>query len=268
MAIGTGLGAYSEKYRDSFIDVGIAESTAVSLAASLARSGFKPFVALYSTFLQRAYDQVLFDVAMDGLPVTFMLDRAGIVGEDGETHQGIYDLSLLSSVPNLTIMSPSTYGELCDMMHYATSTAGTKVIRYPKTGTRLALQTDQNFPHWSKSIVGKDGYIITHGAAMIDECMMATNILRTKGRDFGVINARFISHIDRELLDSIHLPLYVAEDVIRAGSLSEHLLAEGYRVKTFTLPNTYVSFGKPAELRRQYGIDAATIAQRIMQDEA
>ena len=268
MAIGTGLGAFVERFPDSFIDVGIAESTALSLAASLARAGYKPFVALYSTFLQRAYDQLLFDVALDGLPVTVMLDRSGIVGEDGESHQGIYDLSILSGVPDLTIMSPSTYDELRNMMRWSLRVGGTKVIRYPKSGMMVDVPTDEGFPHWKVIREGKDGYILTHGAAMIAESVAACDMLLEKGLSIGLVNARFLSSIDVALMDSIkEKPIYVAEDVVRAGSLFERVLSKGYHACGITIPNTYVSFGKPSELRKAYGIDAENIALRIINNE-
>ena len=267
MAIGTGLSDFAERYPESFMDVGIAESTAVSLAASLARAGYKPYVAIYSTFVQRAYDQLLFDVASEGLDVTFMLDRAGIVGEDGETHQGIYDLCILSSVPGVKIASPATYKELSAMMGWAHDEKGVKVIRYPKCEMKIDVPTDNSFPLWKVLKEGSDGYILTHGAAMIEVAMAVAALLKEKGRSVGVINARFLAPIDRSTMERIeHLPLYVLEDVIYSGSLSEHLAARGYRVKAFTLPDTYVSFGKPFELRAQFGLDAESVAEAILHE--
>ena len=266
MAIGTGLGAFIEKYPESFIDVGIAESTAVTVAASLARAGYKPFVAIYSTFLQRAYDQLLYDVALDGLDVTFLLDRAGIVGEDGESHQGIYDLAILSSVPNIKIASPCSYAELEEMMKWAEREKGVKVIRYPKGGANLSLDCDGNLPQWQVLREGSDGYLIAHGAAMLDVAAEACSILSSKGLSIGLVNARFLSPIDFNCLDRLHGKLYIAEDVIYDGSLSEHLAAKGYSVKAFTLPTDYVTFGRVSELRARYGIDAASIAEAILHE--
>ena len=265
MAIGTGLGAFIEKYPESFIDVGIAESTAVTVAASLARAGYKPYVAIYSTFLQRAYDQLLYDVSLDGLDVTFLLDRAGIVGEDGESHQGIYDLALLSSVPDLTIASPATYAELEDMIRWAHGQKGVKVIRYPKGGTELKAGRVVEFPRWSLLKGGSDGALIAHGATMVKVALGAAELLKAQGKEIAVINARFISPIDREMLSAYKgLPLYVAEDVVYPGSLSQKLAALGYPVKAFTLPDSYVPCGKPSELRKRYGIDEESIAERIL----
>ena len=266
MAIGTGLGKFVEKYPDSFIDVGIAESTALTVAAALARKGFKPYVALYSTFLQRAYDQLLYDVALDGLNVTIMLDRAGLVGEDGESHQGIYDLSLLSSVPNITIASPVNYAELEGMMDYLQKQSGVKVIRYPKGACNFQIATDDSlFPHWSVlRPIGEKGAIVAHGAEMVRVACNVSDILKKEGVIVGVINARFIQPIDEKLLSAIgNIPLFVAEDVVYAGSLSEKLSAAGRKVTSLTLPNTYVSFGKTAQLRKVYGIDEESIAEVV-----
>ena len=265
MAIGTGLGGFARKYPESFIDVGIAESTALTVAASLARSGFKPYVALYSTFLQRAYDQLLYDVALDGLDVTVLLDRAGIVGEDGESHQGIYDLALLSSVPGITIASPATYEELEDMLAFLHKKSGVKVIRYPKGACQNHFVSDRNFPNWSiLRPVGENGAIVTHGASMIAVALNAADKLSKQGVHVGVINARFLFPLDEGCLSALgNAPLYVLEDVVYSGSLAERLRAAGHNVVPFTLPNTYVTFGKPSQLRKQYGIDEESLAEAI-----
>ena len=267
MAIGTGLSHFMEQLPDSFIDVGIAESTAVTVAASLARAGFKPYVAIYSTFLNRAYDQLLYDVAMDGLDVTFMLDRSGIVGEDGETHQGIYDLSLVSSVPNVILASPASYDELRLMMSWAHENQGVKVIRYPKSGSSVSIPTDGTFPYWQILSNGSEGYIVAHGAPNVETARKVAEMLKDKGKDFGVINARFLLPIDKEALSLLGgAKLYVIEDNIYAGSLSEHLATTGANVRAFTLPNTYVTFGKTSLLRKHYGIDAESIVEAILHE--
>ena len=265
MAIGTGLGGFASKYPDSFTDVGIAESTAITVAASLARSGYKPYVALYSTFLQRAYDQLLYDVALDGLDVTIILDRSGLVGEDGESHQGIYDLALLSSIPNITIASPSTYEELQEMLPYLNKKGGVKVVRYPKGACRTKLPVDTDFPHWTTiRKVNPVANIITHGSAMVEVALRAADKLARLGKEVGVINARFLRPMDEGCLSSLSgSRLFVLEDVIYEGSLAERLAAEGYPVTPLTLPNTYVTFGKPFELRAQFGIDEDSVVEAI-----
>ena len=265
MAIGTGLGGFARHYPESFIDVGIAESTALTVAASLARSGFKPYVALYSTFLQRAYDQLLYDVALDGLDVTILLDRAGLVGEDGESHQGIYDLALLSSVPNVTVASPATYDELKGMLAYLRDVRGVKVLRYPKGPCSNVVPTDTNYPHWSVlRSIDSHGAIVTHGAAMIAVALNAADGLAKQGINVGVINARFLFPTDATLRAALSgKRLFVLEDVVYSGSLAERLAALGYDVTPLTLPDTYVSFGKPSELREKYGIDERSVMEAI-----
>ena len=267
MAIGTGLSRFMELYPASFIDVGIAESTALTVAASLARAGYKPYVAIYSTFLNRAYDQLLYDVAMDNLNVTFMLDRSGIVGEDGETHQGIYDLCLLSSIPAVKVASPATSDELRNMISWTHREKGVKVIRYPKFGSAASFPCDNEFPHWQTLSCGHDGYILAHGAPNVEVAVKAAKVLSERGRSVGVINARFLSPIDEDMITGlVGMPLYVIEDNIYAGSLSEHLAARGFSVRAFTLPNGYVTFGKTALLREYYGIDAESVAETILHE--
>ena len=267
MAIGTGLSRFMDLFPESFIDVGIAESTALTVAASLARAGYKPYVALYSTFLNRAYDQLLYDVAMDDLNVTFLLDRSGIVGEDGETHQGIYDLCLLSSMQSVKVASPATYEELRNMISWTQREKGVKVIRYPKFGSTTSFPCDGRFPHWQIFSRGIDGYILAHGAPNLEIATKVAKIVSEKGRSLGVINARFLSPIDEEMISElIGLPLYVIEDNIYAGSLSEHLAARGLSVRAFTLPNGYVTFGRTALLREHYGIDAESVAEAILHE--
>jgi len=217
--------------------------------------------------LQRAYDQMLYDVAMDGLDVTFMIDRAGIVGEDGESHQGIYDLNLLSTVPNIMIASPASDLELEKMLVWAKDRKGVKAIRYPKGSAETCVQSDDCFPKWKVLRFGEEGYLLAHGARMVSEALEASRILETKGRKIGVVNARFVAPLDEDfLLTAKDLPLYVAEDVVYAGSLAEELAAKGYRVTPFTLPNTFVTFGRPSELRVAYAIDAQSIAERIIHE--
>ena len=264
MAVGTGLSHFENTFPESFVDVGIAESTAITVAASLARAGFKPFVGIYSTFLQRAFDQLLYDVAMDGLNVTLLVDRAGIVGEDGESHQGIYDLGLLSAIPNVTVMSPSSYQELDLMIAWCANAPGVKIIRYPKGNADTNIPTDTKLPAWKFLREGKDGYIVAHGARMLENALYASKLLDFNGISVGVINARFISPLDEECLFSIaEKPIFVLEDVVFAGSLSEKMMSNGYSVVPFTLPVTYVTFGKVSELQKVYSLDAENVAEKI-----
>ena len=265
MAIGTGLTHFESRFPESFIDVGIAESTAITVAASLARAGYKPYVGIYSTFLQRAYDQLLYDVSLDGLDVTLLVDRAGIVGEDGESHQGIYDLNLLSAIPNVTIMAPSSYQELEAMLEWSVERAGVKVIRYPKGNADTGIPTDGNFPFWRVLRRGDGDVLIAHGPRMVENALAAAEILKAKGRDITVVNARYISPVDLSFLNVYKdKKLFVAEDVVFSGSLSEKLMTMDYDVTPITLPNTYVTFGKVCELQKEYGLDAVSIAEKIL----
>ena len=268
MAIGTGLSEFVDRFPNSFIDVGIAESTAVSVAAALARAGFKPYVAIYSTFLQRAYDQMLYDVAMDDLGVTFIVDRAGIVGEDGESHQGIYDLCLLSSVSSSRVFSPSSGGELEKMLEYCASVPGLKVIRYPKGSAETGIPTNADFPHWVTIKQGNsNAFIFAHGARMVQNAMEAASVLEKDGISVGVVNARSIKPFDSEFLSSVQgARLFVLEDVVYSGSLSENLLANGFDVSAITLPDGYVTFGKVSELQRLFGLDAESVAAKIKKE--
>ena len=152
------------------------------------------------------------------------------------------------------------------MMAWTARQKGVKVIRYPKSGMTVNVATDDAFPQWRVLSEGTDGYLVAHGAAMIEVAEKAAEILKQKGKSLGVINARFLMPVDRALLDGLNIPLYVAEDVVYSGSLSERLAAMGYPVRAFTLPNGYVTFGKPAILREHYGIDADTIAEAILNE--
>ncbi len=268
MAVGTGLSHFESMYPESFIDVGIAESTALTVAAAMARAGFKPYVAIYSTFLQRAFDQLLYDVALDGLDVTVLVDRAGIVGEDGESHQGIYDLGLLATIPNVKIASPASYQELALMLEWSAREKGVKVIRYPKGNSDTGIPTDEDLPCW-KVLSEGEKYIVAHGPRMLENALAAANILLKKGKKVGVVNARFIAPYDRDFLRANESKkLYLLEDVVFSGSLSERLLATGHSVTPITLPNTYVTFGRIYDLHRAYGLDPESVAKRIAEDEA
>ena len=265
MAIGTGLTHFESRFPESFIDVGIAESTALTVAASLARAGYKPYVGIYSTFLQRAYDQLLCDVAMDGLDVTLLVDRSGIVGEDGESHQGIYDLALLSSVPNVTVMAPSSYQEMEIMLERTKELSGVKVIRYPKGNADTHIPTDDALPHWKVLREGEDVCLIAHGPRMLENVLAAADVLSGRGVEASVINARSIAPVDVECMETIRTKrIFVAEDVVFSGSLSDRLLAMGYSVTPITLPNTYVTFGKVSELQKLYGLDAESIVKKVL----
>lgn len=205
MKDGTGLSEFAEKYPNNFIDVGIAEEYAVTLSAGMAIGGIKPIVALYSTFMQRAYDQVLHDVCLQNLPVIFCLDRAGLVGEDGKTHQGVFDLSYLSHLPNMTILCPNCDTELKDALDYALSLNSPVAIRYPKS----YQETDKQFVPlkeqlWQTLSVGKDITLLCVGPRMLQ---LAQEFKNTTDLDVGVVSVRSIKPLDQKVLDSVNSPI-------------------------------------------------------------
>ncbi|KUO71069.1 MAG: 1-deoxy-D-xylulose-5-phosphate synthase, partial [Clostridia bacterium BRH_c25] len=201
MAEGTGLAGFAEKYKNRFFDVGIAEQHAVTFCAGLATGGYRPVFAVYSTFLQRAYDQVVHDVCMQKLPVVFAIDRAGIVGSDGETHQGVFDITYLRHIPNITIMSPKDGKELRDMLRLAVSLEGPAAIRYPRGNAREFDYPDTPLELGKSEILieGEDGVIISEGS-MVFRALEVCGRLKQAGKSFSVINARFIKPLDEKLL--------------------------------------------------------------------
>lgn len=274
MPFGTGLYYFHKKYPDRFFDVGIAEEHAVAFAAGLASSGLRPVVAIYSTFLQRAYDQIIHDVCMSNLPVIFAVDRAGIVGNDGKTHQGLFDESFLTSIPNLVVMSPKNGRELEEMFDYALTLNCPVAIRYPR-GKVTDILDEYNEP----LELNKDE-IIRHGSEV---CLMATGVmvetalkvgemLRADGINASIVNVRFLSHVNEELVEQLsnsHKLFVTMEEVIEHGSYGERLnsaiIKNGLNVKTLnvSLPNVFVEHGTIAELRQRYHLDEESVYQRI-----
>lgn len=225
MKAGTGLNRFSAEFPDRFYDVGIAEQHGVTLAAALAAGGMRPVLAVYSTFLQRAYDQILHDVCIQNLPVIFAVDRAGIVGEDGETHQGLFDLSYLRSIPNMTIMAPSDENELKQMLYAAVNYKGGPVaIRYPRDKVLgLDPEADKQIP-WGKSRLvkqGEDVLIIAAGSA-VRPAVEAAEKLFWQGIKPTVIDARFVKPLDEELIMSW------ARKCKRIITIEENVLAGGF----------------------------------------
>ncbi len=275
MADGTGLSAFKKKFPDRFFDVGIAEEHAVTFAAGMASRGLHPVVAIYSTFLQRAYDQIIHDVALGGLPVTFAIDRAGIVGNDGETHQGIFDLSYLSHVPGLVLMAPKNAAELEDMLEFACSYNGPTAIRYPrgKATQKLSDHTEPIVKGKSEIIrKGPDGAVFAVGrmVKVLDE--IAELLKNESGIELTVVNARFISPIDYDTLDRIsaEVPLvFCCEENVERGGYGEavavHLLEKGFkgRFVNLALPDEYIEQGTPNQLRDSLEFDPESLRERI-----
>lgn len=276
MPNGTGLNYFAEKFPDRFFDVGIAEQHAVTLGAGLAVSGFKPVVAIYSTFLQRAFDQVLHDVCMQNLPVLFAVDRAGLVGEDGETHQGIFDLSFLRPIPNLKIMAPKDEHELDKMLEYGLTLNSPVVIRYPRgTGLgALKLQNWQELEEGKSEIIreGKDIVIFAVGPVVYD-CLQAAELLAQKKIQATVVNVRFVKPLDEETIISLAgragAVVTVEEHVMAGGfgsAVQEILGRAGLTVKLMQigLPDEFITQGDASLLRKKYGLDAEGIYAKIM----
>ena len=276
MPAGTGLTAFEAAYPNRTFDVGIAEGHAVSMAGGLAKAGMIPVVAIYSTFLQRAYDMILQDVAMLHLHVIFAVDRAGLVGEDGETHHGIFDLSYLKHMPNLTIMAPQDGAELEAMMELAAKLDGPCAIRYPR-GTAPQLG---GADHAEKLEVGramrlregKDADIWALGS-MVEKALDAAELLKEQGFEAGVVNQRFLKPLDEEALQEAakaHDLIVTLEDNVLTGGAGEEidalLINENTRVLNMGWPDTFIEHGSCDQLYRVHGLDAAAIAERIKKE--
>lgn len=274
MPEGTGLIKFMEAFPNRFFDVGIAEQHAVTFAAGLSSNSLKPVVAIYSSFLQRAYDQILHDVALQNLHVIFCIDRAGIVGEDGETHQGIYDLSFLSHIPNMIIMAPSDYSELKTMLEFAVNSCRAPVVlRYPKGTGRdyLFEHSDIKLGKAEKIQKGKDVSIIAVGS-MVEIAAKAVKILNKFGVSCDFINARFVKPLDEKMIleSAVKTKKVVAiEDNVVTGGFGScilNLLAENNisaHVKLLGLPDTCIPHGSRTQLLSKFGLDADSIVNTV-----
>lgn len=274
MREGTGLDRFAEIYPDRFFDVGIAEQHAVTFAAGLATEGFKPVVAIYSTFLQRAYDQVVHDVALQNLPVVFSMDRGGLVGEDGPTHHGAFDLSYLRHIPRMVVMAPKDENELQHMLATAVKHDGPIALRYPR-GSGVGVPLDEEFHELE---IGK-GELLCEGSDialfaignMVYPALAAAKILADKGISAAVINARFVKPLDVNLLmewaRKTGVVLTVEENALQGGfgsAVLEMFEEQGFfprRVKRLGLPDAFIPHGRQSELRRLVGLDPEGIAQ-------
>lgn len=272
MPEGTGLTKFAESYPDRFFDVGIAEQHGVTFAAGMATEGFKPVVAIYSTFLQRAYDQVLHDVCLEALPVIFAADRGGIVGEDGPTHHGLFDLSYLRSLPNMVVMAPKDENEFRRMLATAVAHDGPIAVRYPRgKGTGVEPEKDiLPLPIGKGEILtqGNDLLILAIGRTVC-ESLEAHKELEKKGISATVVNCRFVKPMDVDLIGSLaqKIPqiITVEENVLQGGfgsavleSLSDSGL-RGYNLKRLGFPDCFIEHGSQDILRAKYGINAKAI---------
>ena len=274
MADGTGLKRFHNLYPERFFDVGIAEEHAVTFAAGMAKSGLKPVFAVYSSFLQRAYDQILHDVCLQKLPVVFAIDRAGLVGKDGATHQGIFDLSYLSTIPNLTIMAPKNKWELSDMLKFAIAADTPMAIRYPR-GDACDLWKEKRAPIESgKAEVLCEGTEVALFAigSMVETAWKVMEKLQERGISATVVNARFAAPLDKECICGLaqkHRLLVTLEENVASGGMGEHvaalLMEEQSRIKLLRIavPDTFVEHGDVDTLYRVLGMDADTVTNRI-----
>jgi len=276
MPDGTGLTAFATAYPERFFDVGIAEQHGVTFAAGLAAEGYRPVFAVYSSFLQRAYDQVFHDVCLQNLPVTFAIDRAGVVGSDGPTHHGLFDLAFLRHLPNMILMAPKDENELQHMLMTALEYEGPAAVRYPR-GNGYGVSLDQAFrvlPIGKGEILreGTDGVILAIGSTVYP-AREAAETLAAEGIDLTVVNTRFVKPLDRDLILSlartIGTLITVEENVVQGGfgtavlELLEEEGIEGVKVLRLGYPDRYVEQGEQHELRALHGLDAPGIAGRV-----
>ncbi len=275
MPEGTGLNEFAEKFPDRFFDVGIAEQHGVTFAAGAAAEGYRPVVAIYSTFLQRAYDQILHDVCMEALPVVFALDRGGIVGEDGPTHNGLFDFSYLRSMPNMVVMAPKDENELCRMLVTAIEHNGPAALRYPRgKAMGVEIQSPVKVLPMGKGEVLKEGddLLILAIGRTVSDALSAHPELKNRGIEATVVNCRFVKPLDAELIGSLakKIPriITVEENVLQGGFGSAVLEClndqgiTGFSLERMGIADFFVEHGPQELLRSKYGIDAAGIVNR------
>ena len=275
MPTGVGLKRFSNMFPDRCFDVGIAEEHAVTFAAGLALGGMIPVVAIYSSFLQRAYDQMMHDVCMQELHVVFAIDRAGLVGSDGETHHGVFDLSYLNSMPNMTVMAPKNLWELSDMMKFAVHFNGPIALRYPRGEAYTGLQDHRAPVRYGKAEVLEQGEKIALLAVgnMVKTAVQVRELLQEQGYQVTLVNMRFVKPFDMALvreLSGSHELLVTMEENVRNGGFGEQVasfvMEEGLsaRVQIVALPNRFVHQGSVSSQMKETGIDAESVAGKIL----
>ena len=276
MKLGTGLYEFEQKYPNRFFDVGISEQHMMAFAAAMASSGLKPFVSIYSTFLQRAYDQLIHDIALMNHPVRLLIDRAGIVGDDGETHHGLCDITMIRSIPNFTLMAPSNGDELALMIRYAaTHSSGPLAIRYPRGEAALTGAEDGEIPDFRKPVVlaQGDGIAIFAIGDMVKIALEVREILASRGLSAAVVKILTIKPLDIVSVEGIIEKsgrFMTLENGFISGGFGEHLLAcigPGLKSKLlFNLgfPNEFVTHGTHSELLAKYRLDRESIADRVL----
>ena len=278
MPDGTGLKKFSSLYPKRFFDVGIAEEHAVTFAAGLAAGGMVPVVALYSSFLQRAYDQIIHDVCIQNLHVVFAIDRAGLVGSDGETHQGIFDLSFLSSVPNLCVMAPKNKQELYAMLKFALKYEGPIAIRYPRGTAYEGLEGFREKIIYGKAemLYKEQDIALFAVGSMVQVAEQVREALKEKGLNCTLVNARFVKEFDKEMIQSLaadHKLLVTLEENVTTGGFGERVVdfvtsnQIDIAVEKIALPDMYVEHGNVNILYRDAKIDAESVIERVLAAE-
>ncbi|UCE41956.1 MAG: 1-deoxy-D-xylulose-5-phosphate synthase [Candidatus Aminicenantes bacterium] len=275
MPEGTGLKPFGERYPDRFFDVGIAEQHAVDFATGLALEGYKPFVAIYSTFLQRAYDQLYHDVCLMDIPIVFALDRAGIVPDDGPTHQGINDIAYLGHLPNMIIMAPKDENELQHMLHSTLAYSHPAAIRFPK-GRAYGIAMDESpkeIPLGKSEVIKEGKDLLFALGSMVYPCLKAANRLEQEGIHLAVVNARFAKPLDEELILDFVRPgnvIITAEEAVSSGGLGSLVRALldrhevfDIRFKSIGIPLEIYPLGKTEQIKKMYGLDVDGLVQSI-----
>ncbi len=276
MPDGTGLKRFKNIYPERFFDVGIAEGHAVTFAAGLAAGGIRPIFAVYSSFLQRAYDQVLHDVCIQNLPVVFAIDRAGLVGSDGETHQGIFDLSYLSSIPNMQIMAPKNKWELSDMLKFAVEFNGPIALRYPRGEAYDGLKEFRKPIAYGKSelIYEEEDIALLAVGSMVKTAEKVRRNLKEMGYSCSLLNARFVKPIDAQAVWDLageHKLLVTMEENVRSGGYGEKVLDYAterglpVQILNISIPDEYVEHGSVDTLYEEVGIDTESVTKRIIE---
>lgn len=277
MPSGTGLTKFKEEFPDRFFDVGIAEEHAVTFAAGMAAAGMRPVVAIYSTFLQRAYDQILHDVCIQKLPVVFAIDRSGIVGADGETHQGVFDISYLTNIPNMTVIAPKNRYEFSDMLEYAVNFDGPVAVKYPRGTAYAGLKEHRAVLEYGVSEMIEEnelgGVAILAVGSMVEEAMKAAELLKEMDLAPTIVNVRFIKPFDKRRIDMLakkHCLIVTIEENVQNGGFGQSIADYFCKMKikadllTISIPDEFVPHGSVAILRGETGIDAEHIAERIL----
>ena len=271
---GTGLSAFAKAYPDRFFDVGIAEQHAVTSAAGMAAGGLRPYVAVYSSFLQRAFDQIMMDVCLQQLPVVFCVDRAGLVGSDGETHQGILDLTYMTAIPGMTVMAPKNMWELEEMLRFSASYDLPLAIRYPRGKAYQGLEDFLAPVEYGKSemLFEEDTLALVAVGSMVSTAEHIREKLKKTGRSCTLVNGRFIKPVDTDMLDRLavnHRFIVTLEENVLRGGFGEQVLAymeqhhPEVRVVCITLPDAYVEHGDVTLLRSVLGIDSDSIIKKL-----